>query len=86
MVAVVVIYPEWNHLQYGRGVWSELDPGVVALECFDEGLADAVALGASHRSEAGNQTECCGELQSPARCKRNRYQQAIEQDAPPVRR
>lgn len=50
------------HLQHGRGIWSGSDPGVVPLEGFDEGLADAIALGASHRGEAGNEAKCDGEL------------------------
>src|SRR5579872_3191260 len=63
MVLVVVLDPKREHLQHGCGIWSGLDPGVVALEGFDEGLADAVALGASHRGKAGNEAKCGGELQ-----------------------
>src|SRR5215813_10585193 len=63
VILVVVIDPTWEHLQHGCGIWSGLDPGVVALECFDEGLADAIALGASHWGEAGNEAKCDGELQ-----------------------
>src|ERR1700722_1358386 len=63
MVLVIVVDPKWNHLQHGCGVWSGLDAGVIALEGFDEGLADAIALGASHRGEAGNETKCDGKLQ-----------------------
>jgi hypothetical protein len=57
VVLVVVLYREWDHLQHGCGIWSGLDPGVVAFEGFDECFADAVALGASHRGEAGDEAE-----------------------------
>src|ERR1700761_8266747 len=63
MMLVVIIDPERKHLQHGCGIWSGLDPGVVALEGFDERLADAIALGAPHRGEAGNEAKCDGELQ-----------------------
>ena len=63
MILVVVVDPERKHLQHGCGIWSGLDPGVVAFEGFDERLADAIALGASHRGEAGNETKCDGKLQ-----------------------
>src|SRR5215469_6542982 len=63
VVLVVVLYPEWDHLQHGCGISSGLDPGVVALEGFDECFADTVALGASHRGEAGDEAEGGSELQ-----------------------
>jgi len=49
MMLVVVIDRTGEHLQNGCGIGSGSDFGVVALEDFDEGLADAIALGASHR-------------------------------------
>ena len=44
MVFVVVPDPAGKHLQHGGGIWSGLDPGVVAFEGFDEGLADATVI------------------------------------------
>ena len=47
----------------GFGVQGEkmLQAEVVALQCLHEGLAHAVALGARHRREAGNEVELGGE-------------------------
>jgi hypothetical protein len=48
MALVVALDPEREHLQHSCGIWSGLDSCVVALEGFDEGFADAIALGAPH--------------------------------------
>jgi hypothetical protein len=52
VIVVAVIDPKWEHLQHGCSICSGLDPGVGALECFDEGLADPIALRASSVSRA----------------------------------
>ena len=62
MVLVVVLDPAWELGEHGQGIRTRLYPGVVALEGLHESLADAVALGAAHRGEAGDQVKGCGEV------------------------
>jgi hypothetical protein len=55
MDGVVVLEPGGDLLQDGDGVWPRVHTGIVALEGFDEGLADAIAFGAADRREAWNE-------------------------------
>jgi hypothetical protein len=57
MVVVIVLDPAGEHLQHGCVIWFGLDPGVVAFEGFDEGLADPIALRASPWGEAGHEDQ-----------------------------
>jgi hypothetical protein len=52
MDGVVILEPGGPLLEDGDGVRPRLHAGIVALERFDEGLADAVALGAAGQPEA----------------------------------
>jgi hypothetical protein len=59
---VVVLEPGGDLLEDGDGVWPRVHAGIVALEGFDEGLADAVAFGAADRREAWNEVQRGGEV------------------------
>ncbi len=52
MDGVVVLEPGGQLLKDGDGVQPGVHAGIVALEGFDESLADAVAFGAADRCEA----------------------------------
>ena len=49
MDGVVVLEPGGRLLQNGDGIGAGGHADVVALDGFDEGLADAIALGAAER-------------------------------------
>ncbi len=55
--SVIVLDPGGKLLQDGEGVRAGLDAGIIALEGFDECLADAVALRTAHRGKAGDEVE-----------------------------
>ena len=57
MDGVVVLEPGGDLLQDRDGVWPGVHTGVVALEGFDEGLADAVAFWAADRREARQEVQ-----------------------------
>jgi hypothetical protein len=54
---VVILEPGWQLLHDGDGIWPWVYAGIVALQGFDEGLADAVAFRASDRREAWNKVQ-----------------------------
>jgi hypothetical protein len=55
MDGVVVLEPGGELPEDRDGVRTGVHPDVVALDGFDEGLADAVALGTADRREAGSE-------------------------------
>lgn len=62
MGGVVVLEPSGELLEDGNGVWPGVHAGIVALQGFDESLADTVAFGAADRREAWNQVQRRGEV------------------------
>jgi hypothetical protein len=49
----VVVDPSRQLLHASEGIWTRLDPRVIAIKGFGEGLADTVALRAANWGEAG---------------------------------
>jgi hypothetical protein len=60
---VAIVDPHWELRQDCQGIRARLHAGIVPLESLDERLANAVALGASERSEAGRKGKGGGEVQ-----------------------
>jgi hypothetical protein len=59
---IVILEPGWQLLHDGDGIWPWVYAGIVALEGFDEGLADAVAFRASDWREAWNKVKRSGKI------------------------
>ena len=62
MDGVVIFEPGGQLLQDGDGIRPGVHAGIIALEGFDEGLADTIALGAADRREARDKVERGGEI------------------------
>jgi hypothetical protein len=67
MDIVVVFEPGSQLLEDGDGVRPRVHADIVALEGFDEGLADTDALGAAARGEAGDKVQRGDEVHCLAR-------------------
>jgi hypothetical protein len=53
MAVVMVLDPAGQLLQHSQGVGPGLNTRIVALQSFDERLADAITLWAAHRLKQG---------------------------------
>ncbi len=54
---VVIVEPMLNGSERRWSIGDRVDPDVIALEGFDEGFGDAVALGALDRGKAGDEVK-----------------------------
>jgi hypothetical protein len=54
---VVILEPSRELLHDGDGIWPWVYAGIIAFQCFDEGLAYAVAFRASDRREARSKVQ-----------------------------
>lgn len=58
---VVIVEPYSHQVQGGLGIWKNGVPRVIALQCFDEGFGDAIALGRTNWREGKPEPKgCCG--------------------------